>query len=116
MTGESASHGMNNPWGYYLLTQTYVWFHYFRSFFLPTALSADTDLGVITNWSDPRIWLGILFVISLVVVIFRTSKKAETRPVSMGLIWFAASLLPTSLAPFAEVMNDHRMYFAFAGL
>ncbi|MCH5684779.1 hypothetical protein LWM68_11220 [Niabella sp. W65] len=24
--------------------------------------------------------------------------------------------MPTSLVPFAEVMNDHRMYFAFAGL
>ncbi|CAF0783493.1 unnamed protein product [Rotaria sordida] len=44
------------------------------------------------------------------------SKKKETKPISFGLIWFAASLLPTSLAPFAEVTNDHRMYFAFVGL
>lgn len=27
-----------------------------------------------------------------------------------------ASLLPTSLVPFSEVTNDHRMYFAFIGL
>lgn len=116
MTGESASHGMNNPLGYYLLTQTYVWFHYFRSFFFPIDLSADTDLTVITDLGDPRVWLGILFVVVLVITIFKTSRKPQTRPVSMGLIWFAASLLPTSLAPFAEVMNDHRMYFAFVGL
>lgn len=116
MEAQGAAFGMSNPLKEYLLTQTYVWFHYFRSFFLPLDLSADTDLGVISNLSDPRIWLGIFFVITLVVVIFRTSKKPETRPVAFGLIWFAASLLPTSLVPFAEVMNDHRMYFAFVGL
>ncbi|MGN7787493.1 tetratricopeptide repeat protein [Niabella sp. 22666] len=116
MEAQGAAYGMSNPLGYYLLTQTYVWFHYFRSFFLPYDLSADTDLSVITNLSDPRILIGVLFLITLIVIIFRTSHKKETRPISFGLIWFAVSLLPTSLVPFAEVMNDHRMYFAFAGL
>ncbi|MBP8067601.1 MAG: tetratricopeptide repeat protein, partial [Pedobacter sp.] len=50
------------------------------------------------------------------ITIFMTSKKSETKPISFGLIWFASALLPTSLAPFAEVTNDHRMYFAFVGL
>lgn len=108
--------GISNPAGYYWITQTYVWLHYFCSFFLPIHLSADTDLPVITNLADYRIWIGVIFVILLILTIFKTSKKAETRPISFGLIWFAASLLPTSLAPFAEVMNDHRMYFAFVGL
>jgi len=116
MEAQGAAYGMSNPLGYYLLTQTYVWFHYFRSFFLPYDLSADTDLGVITDLSDPKLLIGVVFVIMLVVVIFKTSGKKETRPVAFGLIWFAVSLLPTSLVPFAEVMNDHRMYFAFAGL
>ncbi|MCF3111538.1 tetratricopeptide repeat protein [Niabella sp. CC-SYL272] len=116
MSQASASHGMSNPLGYNLLTQTYVWLHYFRSFFLPFDLSADTDLGVITNPLDWRIIAGILFVTTLIVTIFKTSRRSETRPIAFGLIWFAASLLPTSLVPFAEVMNDHRMYFAFVGL
>ncbi len=113
---QSLSFGISNPVGYYWLTQTYVWFHYFKSFFLPTRLSADTDLGVITTIWSRKILIGIIFMALLVFTIIKTSAKARTRPVSFGLIWFAASLLPTSLAPFAEVMNDHRMYFAFTGL
>ncbi len=108
--------GISNPAGYYWLTQCYVWLHYFTSFFLPISLSADTDWTVILNAFDPRILIGVVFVIALLITIFKTSKKVETRPISFGLIWFAAALLPTSLAPFAEVTNDHRMYFAFVGL
>lgn len=108
--------GITNPWLYYVLTQSYVWLHYFISFFLPTNLSADTDWVVIMNPLDERIILGMTFVVFLIIAIVRTSAKSESKPISLGLIWFAASLLPTSLAPFAEVTNDHRMYFAFTGL
>jgi tetratricopeptide (TPR) repeat protein len=108
--------GISNPAGYYWLTQTYVWLYYFGSFFLPIHLSADTDWSVIMTVADRRILIGLIFFIALMIAIFRTSRKTETKPIAFGLIWFAASLLPTSLAPFAEVMNDHRMFFAFIGL
>lgn len=108
--------GISNSPGYYWLTQTFVWLHYFTSFFFPVSLSADTDWTVIPTVFDKRILIGVAFVILLIVAIFRTSAKPASRPIAFGLIWFAASLLPTSLAPFAEVMNDHRMFFAFVGL
>jgi tetratricopeptide (TPR) repeat protein len=108
--------GITNPMGYYILTQTYVWLHYFIAFFLPMNLSADTDWTVISNVFDERIIVGLIFVIGLVVVIFKTSAKKETKPIAFGLIWFAAALLPTSIAPFAEITNDHRMFFPFIGL
>ncbi|RYE46763.1 MAG: hypothetical protein EOP48_21680, partial [Sphingobacteriales bacterium] len=73
-------------------------------------------MTVITTFFDKRILAGVIFVILLVIAIFRTSVKKETRPIAFGLIWFAAALLPTSLAPFAEVTNDHRMFFPFIGL
>ena len=116
MTGAAKTFGISNPYIPYWLTQTYVWFHYFRSFFFPFDLSADTDLTVITNFTDYRIIIGVIFIILYLITIFISSKKKETRPIAYGLIWFGASLLPTSVAPFAEVMNDHRMYFAFVGL
>lgn len=116
MMDQSVSYGMSNPYGYYWLTQTYVWFLYFKSFFLPLHLSADTDLNVITTIWDRRIFTGIIFIALLLVIVFKTSAHKTTRPVAFGILWFAASLLPTSVAPFAEVMNDHRMYFAFTGL
>jgi tetratricopeptide (TPR) repeat protein len=108
--------GISNPLVPYLLTQTWIWLHYFISFFLPVNLSADTDWTVLSNHFDERIIIGLIFVIALVLVIFKTSAKKETKPIAFGLIWFAASLLPTSLAPFAEVTNDHRMFFPFIGL
>lgn len=108
--------GISNPAGYYWLTQCYVWLHYFISFFFPVSLSADTDWTVITNAFDRRIVAGVVFVVLLVITIFKTSAKKETKPIAFGLIWFAAALLPTSVAPFAEVMNDHRMFFPFIGL
>ena len=108
--------GISNPLFPYVLTQTYVWLHYFISFFLPVNLSADSDWTVIPNYFDERIIIGCIFVVGLFITIIRTSSKKEARPIAFGLIWFAAALLPTSLAPFAEVTNDHRMYFPFIGL
>ena len=110
------TNGVSNPMGYYILTQSYVWVRYFIAFFLPMNLTADSDWGVITNIFDERIIIGLVFVTCLVISIFKTSAKAETRPISFGLIWFAAALLPTSIIPLSEVTNDHRMFFAFIGL
>ncbi len=108
--------GITGPWGYYVLTQSYVWLRYFLAFFIPGNLSADSDWVVIKNVFDERILCGLIFVAALITTIIRTSVKNETRPIAFGLIWFAVSLLPTSLVPFAEVTNDHRMYFPFVGL
>jgi protein O-mannosyl-transferase len=116
LSKNSTISGITNPLVPYWLTQTWIWLHYFISFFLPVNLSADTDWTVLSNHFDERIITGLIFVIGLVVVIFKTSAKKETKPIAFGLIWFAAALLPTSLAPFAEVTNDHRMFFPFIGL
>ncbi|HTK21423.1 MAG TPA: tetratricopeptide repeat protein, partial [Mucilaginibacter sp.] len=107
---------ISNPLIPYVLTQSYIWVHYFISFFLPFNLTADSDSAVIANPFDERILIGCIFVVFLLITIIRTSIKPETRPIAFGLIWFSVALLPTSLAPFAEVTNDHRMYFPFIGL
>ncbi len=111
-----AIEGISNPAGYYVLTQSYVWLRYFILFFIPGNLSADSDWGVIVNVFDERIIIGLAFVIILITVVIKTSAKKETALIAFGLIWFMTSLLPTSLVPFSEVTNDHRMYFAFVGL
>ncbi len=108
--------GLSNNLSHYIQTQPFVWFHYFISFFLPFNLSGDTDWTIITNFFDDRLIAGYIFLITLVVITIKTSKKKQTRPISFGLIWFMFALLPTSLAPLSEVMNDHRMFFPFIGL
>ena len=100
----------------YRLTQPWVAVYYFKSFFLPTELSADSDWTYVRGPFATTAVLGYVFVILLVIAIVRTSRRAETRPISFGLLWFLIALLPTSLMPLAEVTNDHRMFFPFAGL
>ncbi|PTR01627.1 tetratricopeptide repeat protein [Mucilaginibacter yixingensis] len=116
LTRAPSINGVTNPLLPYMLTQSYVWLHYFITFFVPAHLSADTDWSVIANPLDVRILCGLAFVLLLIITIIKTSAQQKTRPIAFGLSWFCAALLPTSLAPFAEVMNDHRMYFPFIGL
>jgi tetratricopeptide (TPR) repeat protein len=100
----------------YLITQPYVALRYFRSFFLPTSLSADTDLRAFTSLLRPEALMGFLFLGALVLAVYATAKRPHTRPISFGLVWFLLAMAPTSLYPLGEVENDHRMFFPFVGL
>lgn len=100
----------------YILTQPSVIFHYVSTFVLPVQLSADTDWTPVTGWNDKRVLLGLLFIGALIYLIFKTSKSKKYLPVSFGLAWFFIALVPTSVVPLAEVLNDHRLYFPFVGL
>jgi Flp pilus assembly protein TadD len=114
----------------YLNTQAFVVIHYFNNFFFPFNLSADTDWKIIpiffkdgnnwkmaTNFLDDRVLIGILFISTLIVIAFKTSKDEKKRPIAFGLFWFFIALFPTSsIFPFAEVLNDHRTFFPYIGL
>src|ERR1017187_3525228 len=100
----------------YRLTQPWVALHYFKSFFLPTELSADTYWTYVSGPFSGEALAGYLFVIALLAAIFLTSRSRPTRPIAFGLLWFFVALLPTSLMPLADVTNDHRMFFPFVGL
>lgn len=102
--------------GAYLLTQPFVWLHYFRLFFLPIGLTADTDWRPFTEWYDTRAVAGYAFVALLAWWIVRSWKRESTRVIAFGLVWFAIALLPTSVFPLAEVSNEHRIFFAYIGL
>jgi Flp pilus assembly protein TadD len=99
----------------YRVTQPWVALYYFRSFFLPTGLTADTDMGYVAG-SSPEAIAGFLFLTGLVALVVRTSRVRRLRPVAFGIIWFLIALAPTSLMALAEVENDHRMFFPFVGL
>jgi tetratricopeptide (TPR) repeat protein len=100
----------------YRLTQPWVALHYFKSFFLPTELSADTDWTLIEAPLSTEAVAGYVFVVGLLVVAYRTARSPEMRPIAFGIVWFLLALAPTSLMPLAEVTNDHRMFFPFVGL
>ncbi len=100
----------------YVLTQPYVILKYFISFFLPVALSADTDLGLLPSVFDIRFFAGILFLLLLFAATVFASERPKLTPIAFGLLWFIFTLLPTSLIPLAEVMNDHRVFLPYIGL
>ena len=100
----------------YLITQPYVALLYFKTFFWPTGLSVDYDLHPFVTTGDARFWIGLVFAvfISAAAIVSAVSKK--TRVIGFGLLWFLIALLPTSLFPLAEVMNDHRTFLPYIGL
>lgn len=102
---------------HYAITQPFVILRYFWLFFIPMGLSADTDWEPLESMADARFFIGSFFLVAMAVVILRTSRKAEWRPVTFGLLWFLFALVPTSsIIPLSEVTNDHRMFFPYVGL
>jgi protein O-mannosyl-transferase len=104
------------PSSIYWATQPYVILRYFRSFFMPLWLSADTDLAPLSGFTAPEALLGSAFCIALLLVALWAVKRREHRPISFGIFWFFFALAPTSVFVLAEVENDHRMFFPFVGL
>ena len=100
----------------YLITQPYVVLLYFKTFFWPSGLSADYDLNPFTTINDLRFWAGFAFVVLFTVCAIALSVFKKTRVIGFGLLWFLIALLPTSLFPLAEVMNDHRTFLPYIGL
>ena len=99
----------------YRLTQPWVVLRYFKSFFLPTELSADNDWDYVSPLGAQAL-AGYLFVALLLWAAVAAGRRRETRPIAFGIWWFFLALLPTSLLPLADVANDHRMFFPFVGL
>jgi len=101
----------------YLITETFVMVHYFNTFFLPFTLSADTDWKAIPNVFDDRVIVGLIFILGMLFIAYKCALRKETKPITFGILWFFFALAPTStLLPFAEVLNDHRIYFPYIGL
>jgi Flp pilus assembly protein TadD len=100
----------------YIITQPYVALLYFRTFFWPARLSADYDLNPFTTTEDARFWAGLSFIVLFIAVSVATSWFRKTRLIGFGLLWFLIALLPTSLFPLAEVINDHRTFLPYVGL
>lgn len=115
MTGDHHTYGGGDPF-LYILTQSFVVVHYFISFFLPFNLNADTDWTLVRGITDERVLVGFFIIGLLLFFAWRCSLKKETKAITFGLLWFFITLLPTSIFPLSEVLNDHRPFFGHIGL
>ena len=100
----------------YMLAQPFVIIHYFNNFLLPLNLSADTDWRPIAQFYDDRVIAGTLFIIAMIATAVYCSQKKVLLPIAFGILWFLFALLPTSIMPLSEVLNDHRTFFPYIGL
>lgn len=101
----------------YLISQPFVIVHYFTTFFFPFGLSADTDWTILPSIWNMKFFIGCAFIVLMIFTSILFSKDERLRPVSFGIIWFFLALVPTSsVIPFAEVLNDHRIFFPYIGL
>lgn len=102
---------LQNAW-----TQLWVSVRYAGMFFLPAGLSADSDWSVLSSPWDVRVLAGLALLAFSGWAAWRTAKRAVTRPIAFGIIWFWIGLVPSAVVPLAEVTNDHRPFLAFVGL
>jgi Flp pilus assembly protein TadD len=100
----------------YRVTQPLVALRYFRTFFIPNHLTADSDFDELSSIFEPAALLGFVFVALVVAAALWCSRLQKWRPTAFGLWWFLLALFPTAIFPLNEVENDHRMYFPFVGL
>ncbi len=100
----------------YIITQPFVILHYFQTFFLPIGLSADSDWVPLTSITSTRFMIGIAFLIVIDGVAVVLYNKPKYAPIAFGIAFFSIALLPATLVPLAEVMNDHRAFFAYIGI
>lgn len=100
----------------YLITQPAVIVHYVTTFFLPLGLSADTDWVPLETIWNASFFIGCAFILTLLYIAFKFSKDEKLRPISFGILWFFLALVPTSVIPLSEVLNDHRIFFPYVGL
>ncbi len=115
MTPPSWIAGARSSHGYFLI-QPYVAWRYLRAFFAPFDLSADYDVNPLDSGGGGAFWFGCIFVAAFLIATVALCWSRKTRLIGFGLAWFIIALLPTSLFPLAEVMNDHRTFIAYPGL
>ena len=113
------------PSSTWLLTQiSVVPFEYFRKFIFPFNLNLDINFPILSDWLNPKNWLGISSLSLLITLWIRISMNINTkgpweiekRCAGFSLAWIFLTLLPTSsFIPLLDVVMEHRTYLPLVG-
>ncbi len=106
---------------HYLMSQTEVWWRYILLFVWPSSLNIDPDLRPVLGVGDIRFLRASAGWLAVVGGFFFLHKgqahRAWGTPLSIGLLWFACTLLPdSSIVPLPDLMAEHRTYIPSVGL
>jgi tetratricopeptide (TPR) repeat protein len=115
--------GPLGPWRY-LLTQWKVHGLYAALAIWPAGQNVDHDLSPSPGLLDPATvaaGLGLALVVAGAVALWRRAEQGRAGPAArvaaFGVGLFLLALLPTSsVVPIADVVAEHRVYLALAGL
>lgn len=98
------------PW-IWMMSQWSALLHYVRIFVWPTGMSIDNDFPYATNFAQLRAWGSLTVILVWLAAAMKWSKSFPH--VAFATVWFFVTLAPEStIAPLAEVVNDHRPYIA----
>lgn len=98
------------PW-VWMMSQWSALLHYVRIFVWPTGLSVDHDFPYALHFSEFRAWGSLLLLAAWASASLWWSRRFPQ--VAFATAWFFVTLAPEStIAPLAEVVNDHRPYIA----
>jgi len=98
----------------YLLTEFRVILTYIRLAFLPYHQNLDYDYSHSKSIFEVSTFSSFIFLI--VILLFAKRMFSKYRLVSFSIFWFFLTLLPeSSFFPFADVIEEHRLYLPLAG-
>lgn len=106
----------------YFFTEMSVLLTYIRLLFFPVNQNLDYDYPIYRSFFNIDVIGLFLFWLVILIISFCTLKvqgrwKYHARGMGFGVLWFLTILLPTSsLIPLADVIYEHRVYLAMAGI
>ena len=103
------------PLGLRLLTMAEVVLRYLRLVVAPIGLHMERVVTPVTTLADPRALAAVAVLALLVAAAVRV--RARAWPITLGVGWFFAALLPVSnVVPLATFMAEHWLYVPLMGL
>jgi protein O-mannosyl-transferase len=105
---------LDRGFGVQLRTEAVVLWRYLRLLALPYGQSLIHPAQSIPSPLDPRALAAIAGLAAVAYLLWRSRRRAPV--VTLGCVWFVAALAPSSVVPLFELMSEHRLYVATAGL
>jgi len=108
--------GLTVRWSF-MLSEVYVIGRYVVMMLIPMGQGILHDIPAVTNLFDPMALVGVSVIGVLLLVAWWARERQPL--VTVGILWFLLLLVPSSLLVLltqAELMAEHRVYLASAGL
>lgn len=101
----------------YLASELPAYFHYLRLFVLPYGQSADPSFPLANSFLEPRVLVAGGVLAAVVSLSAYGLLRRRLPGLALSATWFLACLAATSsIAPLAELVNEHRPYLAGVAL